>query len=152
MIVRQNETKFGRLAAKQRNDPRNHMTQPIRAATKHSLASEVSVMILLVTNNGRIKCARFELALKIVITIPLRWIKIPSQERPTWAKSQPQRCQKVPNFADVKCRGSRAYSQHISANQALEIKRTTAFPNSAFVGVRDFSVFQSKNDRRKTRF
>jgi len=92
-------------------------------------------MIWVVTKIGRIICACLELVLEIVIAIHSRWDKSPSQERPSWAKSQAQRFEKqVPKFADVNYRGSRAYTQHISANQALAIKRPLPSPNPACWG------------------
>src|SRR5439155_4490687 len=109
-------------------------------------------MIRAVTNIGRIKCTGLELVLGIVNTIHSRWTKFPSIERPAWAKPQQRFEKQVPTHADVKPRGSRAITLHISANQALDRKETLPAPNPGFLGVRGFSVCKPKNHRRKTKF
>src|SRR2546426_4645358 len=108
-------------------------------------------MIRAVTNIGRIKCTRLELVLEIVNTIHSRWTKFPSIERPAWAKAQQRFEKQAPTHADVKPRGSRAITLHISANQALDRKETLPAPNPGFLGVRGFSVCKPKNHRRKTK-
>src|SRR5687768_1224467 len=93
--------------------------------------SKFSVMILTsqtsVALNVRADLSSYAMIAK---TIDSRWSKIPSLERPTWAKSQAQSLEnKTPILADVKHRGSRASTRPISANQALDIKRALPSPN-----------------------
>ena len=118
------------------------MTQPVRAATKHYRKTKFSVMILTlhtsVALNVRADLSSYSMIAK---TIDSRWSKIPSPERPAWAKSQEQSLEnKAPILADVKQRGSRAYTQQISANHALDIKRPLPSPNQPNPGV---GVFES---------
>jgi hypothetical protein len=112
------------------------MTQPVRAATKHYQETKFSVMIITlqtsVALNVRADLSSYSMIAK---TIDSRWSKIPSAERPTWAKSQEQSLEnKGPILAGVKQRGSRAYTQQISANQALDIKRPLPSPNPDYAG------------------
>jgi hypothetical protein len=91
----------------------------------------------------------------IAKTIDLRWTKVPSLERPTWAKSQ-EHCSEKSTRPNAQARSEQAVEltrRDKRAVKALDRKLSTARPQTQHkdAGVRGIFVSVHENLAKKTR-